>query len=58
MRKCYNCGSQAVIWDNDFDFSDFGYEGDGIVQVYHCMECGTQYELRIPSEVEHGEHNN
>ena len=52
MRECYNCGSQTVIWQNDFNFYDFGYEGEGVVQIYYCANCGTYYELRIPSEIE------
>ena len=30
MVECYNCKSE-MIWGNDFDFDDFGYDGEGIV---------------------------
>lgn len=40
MYECYVCGSNKVIWDNDFMFEDYGYEGDGIVHEFHCMNCG------------------
>lgn len=33
MYECFHCLTRAVIWDSDFSFEDFGYEGDGIV---HC----------------------
>lgn len=33
MYECFHCGSRGVIWDNDFSFEDFGYEGEGIVHV-------------------------
>ena len=44
MYECPFCGAKAVIWDADFDFSDFGYEGDGVIHAYHCTECGEDIE--------------
>lgn len=44
MYECFHCGERAVIWDAGFDFSDFGYEGEGIV---HCCHCGAEIEYRI-----------
>lgn len=29
MYECFHCGERAVIWDCDYDFEDFGYDGDG-----------------------------
>lgn len=43
--KCFHCGGQ-VIWQSDFDFSDYGYDGAGIVQNYVCSKCGAEYEVR------------
>lgn len=48
MHECFHCGHKAVIWDCDYDFSDFGYEGEGLVQVCHCSNCGAEIEYRIP----------
>lgn len=48
MYECFHCCTKSVIWDNDFDFSDFGLEGEGIVHVCHCTNCGAQIEYRIP----------
>lgn len=25
--ECFHCGQRAVIWDCDYDYEDFGYEG-------------------------------
>ena len=44
MYECFHCGKKAVIWDCDFDFSDFGYDGEGIVHCCHCTECGAEIE--------------
>lgn len=43
--RCFHCGGK-VIWNADFDFSDYGYEGEGIVQNYTCSKCGAEYEVR------------
>lgn len=48
MYQCFHCLSDGVIWDGDFDFGDFGYEGQGIVHICHCVNCGAEIEYRIP----------
>jgi hypothetical protein len=50
MYECFHCGCKAVVWDSDFSFDDFGYEGEGIVHVCHCSHCGAeiQYKVSIP----------
>lgn len=48
MYQCFHCLSESVIWDSDFTFEDFGYEGEGLVQVCHCVNCGAEIEYRIP----------
>lgn len=48
MYECFHCLSQSVIWDCDFTFEDFGYEGEGIVQICHCANRGAEIEYRIP----------
>ena len=48
MYECFHCGERAVIWDCDYDFEDFGYEGYGIVQMLHCSNCGAIIEYKIP----------
>ena len=48
MYQCFHCGAQAVILDADFDYDDYGLEGQGIVHHCHCTECGAQIEYYIP----------
>lgn len=45
--KCFHCLSNTVSWCGDFDFEDYGYEGEGIVQVCHCSTCGAEIEYKI-----------
>lgn len=47
MYECFHCGARSVIWDCDYDFADFGYDGEGIVQMCHCENCGAEIEYRI-----------
>lgn len=47
MYECFHCGEIAVIWDGDFDFSDYGYEGEGIIHICHCTHYGAEIEYRI-----------
>ena len=48
MYQCLNCLHESVIWEADFDFEDFGYEGEGIVRICHCTNCGAEIEYRVP----------
>ena len=41
-----------MVWDSDFDYDDFGYEGKGIVHILHCTHCGAQIEYK--SEIPDG----
>lgn len=50
--ECFHCGHNSVIWDNDFSFDDFGYEGQGLVQICHCTNCGAEIEYKISEESE------
>ena len=52
MYQCFHCGAMAVIWQCDYDFEDFGYEGEGIVQICQCTNCGAEIEYRIPIKEE------
>lgn len=47
MYECFHCGARAVIWDADFDYSDYGYEGAGIIHECHCTNCGAQITYMI-----------
>lgn len=48
MYQCFHCLCNSVVWDADFDFEDFGYEGEGIVHICHCANCGAEIEYRVP----------
>ena len=48
MYQCFHCGEYAVIWQADFDFADYGYEGEGIIHVCKCTNCGAEIEYMIP----------
>ena len=50
MYQCFHCGNYSVIWDADFDFEDYGYEGKGIVQNCHCTQCGAEIQYKIPCD--------
>lgn len=47
MYQCFHCGKIAVIWQSDFSFEDMGYEGNGIIHICHCTNCGAEIEYRI-----------
>ena len=47
MFECYHCGCRAVICDCDYDSEDFCYERPGIIQIFHCTECGADIEYAI-----------
>ena len=47
MYECFHCLSRSVIWDADFDFSDFGIDEPGLVHVCHCTNCGAEIEYYI-----------
>jgi len=52
MYECFHCGHRAVVWQNDFSFEDFGYEGEGIVQICVCGHCHAEIEYRVPLDEE------
>ena len=38
--KCPQC-SQTMIWQQEYDYGDYGIEGEGIIGTYICVnkEC-------------------
>lgn len=50
MYECFHCGHRSVIWDSDFNFEDFCYEGEGIIHICHCTNCGAEIEYIISTE--------
>lgn len=52
MYECFNCLSRSVIWDCDFSFEDYGYDGEGIIHECHCENCGARIMYFIPIDDE------
>ena len=52
MYECFHCGEKSVIWDADFDFADYGEEGEGVIHHCHCTNCGAEidYYIRCDNE--------
>lgn len=48
MYECFHCGHKAVIWNGDFDFSDYGYDGEGIIHDCSCTHCGARITYEVP----------
>lgn len=61
MAQCHFCGGK-LNWDCDYDYSDYGLEGDGVVATLTCTNCGAQWEGYSngfnPESVEEEEKNN
>ena len=58
MYQCFHCLYTTVVWDCDFDFSDLGYEGEGVVHVCHCTNCGAEIEYRVPTTTQETTYGN
>ena len=44
MPNCIMCGAE-LHWQSDFDFEDYGIEGEGVVSIWECPECGAWHEV-------------
>ena len=55
MYECFHCGSRAVIWDADFDYDDYGMEGQGIIHECHCTHCGARITYFVSCDDEENE---
>ena len=55
MYECFHCGARAVIWDCDYTFADYGYDGEGLIHTCHCENCGAEIEYWIPIQPKEGE---
>jgi len=45
--KCWHCESK-MIWGSDFDYDDYGLDGDGIVSELSCSECEATCTVYLP----------
>lgn len=55
MYECFHCGARAVVWDADFDFDDYGLDGEGVIHECHCENFGAQIIYYCPVPVEDGD---
>lgn len=55
MYECFHCGSRTVIWDADFDYDDYGMEGEGIIHECHCTHRGARITYFVPCDDEENE---
>ena len=46
---CWFC-NEEMIWGADFDFSDYGIEGSGIVATFSCTGCGATADFYTSQE--------
>jgi hypothetical protein len=49
QATCFNCGG-PVIWDNDFDPEDMGFEEKGIMHICHCNDCKAEIHYIVREE--------
>lgn len=44
--RCPRC-NYGLIWNNDFDYEDYGLDGEGIVSCFTCSNpnCHTTMEV-------------
>ena len=50
MYERFHCCTKSVVWDADFNFEDFCLEGEGIVHICHCSNCGAEIEYRVRTD--------
>lgn len=50
--ECFHCGQSAVFWRGDFTFEDYGIEGEGLIHVCECGNCGAEIEYYIRDDEE------
>lgn len=53
--KCWFCG-ETLIWQNDYDFEDYGLSEEGIVTVLYCPKCDSIWEgyLKLEKDGDNG----
>lgn len=49
--NCWHCKNE-LVWQNDFDYEDYGISGDGIVSVLYCEYCNALVNVYLSLEDE------
>lgn len=52
MYQCFHCLSNSVVWDSDCPADEFWGDGDGIVHICHCANCGAEIIYTIIDDTE------
>ena len=49
--KCWHCKGE-LIWNADFDYKDYGLDGDGVISALSCtnQNCGSYVEVYLKCE--------
>ena len=53
--ECFHCGGTSVHWCGDFTFGEWGLEGEGVVHVCECPDCGAEIIYEVPDGGNDGE---
>ena len=53
--QCFNCGTYGVMWQADFDYADYGLDGEGIIHTYQCANCGAYIEYYVDAKGDENE---
>ena len=56
--QCFHCLTNGVIWQADFSFEDYCMDGDGIVHVCKCANCGADITYYCSNDPEEKEYEN
>lgn len=51
MTNCWFCGHE-MIWNSDFSYEDYGYEGEGTIAVLNCPNCNATAEFSVRDDEE------
>ena len=54
QMNCWHCNNE-LIWGGDFDYEDYGLEGEGIVSNLSCPNCNAYVEVYLKIDEEDGD---
>lgn len=45
LMKCYFCSEGKLIWSSDWNYDEVFGEGEGLVSLWYCCECGAEHQF-------------